>query len=448
MSDGEVFNEAAAPEDDQVANALIAACLMDRDAAERAVELLTPEDMPDDRFRPYKSIFAAVTALVRRGKRPAAPMVAEELRRSHPEAGHGWAQILSDLARSHIGGINVDDYCHILRRYAVRRDLRALGLRYMDLSQNNALETDEYLGQAESLLNALSQRAIASDEPVLVGELLRRQLSVHKARKPGEFDGLKTGFPDVDYIVRGLNDGDMIILAARPSMGKTAFAQNVSDNLAKAGKRPLFVSAEQPDEQIADRIIAAEGVVDGGQLRAGLVQAKHWESVESNLEQSGLFGARYWIDSRSTTVAEIRVKALRLQRQHGLDCIVVDYLQQLSPSRKTGNRVQEVSEISRDLKRLAKELGVPLIVLSQLSRDLEKREDKRPMLSDLRDSGAIEQDADVVVFLYRQSYYDKASTDDTTEVIVAKNRNGPLGMAKLMFIKTRTKFVNLEKRHG
>ena len=446
------FSEMAWPEDDKIADALLAACLVDRDSAERAVELLTPEDMPDDAFRPYREIFAAIASLVKRGKKPAAPLVAEEMRRAGVDKGR-YADALGQLARSHHGGVNVDDYCAILRRYSIRRGLRMAGHRMVDLSNDDGLETEEYLAQAESFLGALSQRSDGTDEPVLVGELIRRQLEEHKARKPGQFVGLKTGYPDLDALLRGMKPGDYIILAARPSVGKTTLAQNIADNVAKAGGKVGFVSAEMPDEQVANRIIASEGGVDGGRMMSGLVEPRHWESAEDRLRRSGLMEAKYWIDDRSQTVAQIRARAIRQMRLlGGLDLLLVDYLQQLKSSGAyRGQRVNEVAEISSDLKRLAKELGIPIIALSQLSRSVEKRgkdEDKRPGLADLRDSGSIEQDADVVGFLYRESYYVKESTDYTTEVIIAKNRNGPLGVAKLMFIPTRTRFESIDKRHG
>lgn len=442
------FSETEWPEDDRIADALLAACLVDREAAERAVELLTPDDMPEDRFRPYKPIFEAITSLVKRGKKPAAPLVAEEMRRQG--APQGYAEALAQLAKAHVGGVNVEDYCGILRRYSLRRALRMMGHQLVDLSADDSMETEEYIPKAEALLSHIAHRGVVTDEPVLMGEVIRKQMEVNRQLKPGEFSGLRTGFSDVDALLRGMKGGDMVVIAARPSMGKTAFMQNIADNIARAGGKPLIVSAEMPKEQIGNRVIAAEGVVNGGMMMSGLLTPQHWEQAEQNLTRSGLLDARYWIDDQSTTVPQIRAKAMRLHRTHGLSAILIDYLQQLNAGgRYRGNKVQEVGELSKDIKRLAKELHIPVIVLSQLSRSVEQREDKRPMLSDLRESGAIEQDADMVVFLYRDDYYNKESTkNNITEVIVAKNRNGPVGKAELEFIKERTKFVPVVKRHG
>lgn len=446
------FSETVWPEDDKIADTLIAACLVDQRTAERAVELLTPEDMPEAQDY-YRAIWRAVVAVVKRGRKPAPPIVAEEMRRQGADVAKapGYADALAQLARSHIGGINVEDYCAILRRYSLRRGLRQHGLECMQLSNDDSLSTEEYIPRAEASLAKVASNGVVTDEPRKMGDIIREQLEHHKVRKPNEFVGLRTGFSDVDAILRGMKPADMIVLAARPSVGKTTLAQNIADNVAKAGFKPYFVSAEMPGEQVANRVIASEGGVDGGMMMGGLMDPRHWESVDKNLARSGLLEADYWIDDTSQMVAQIRAKAIRYQRMHGLDIIIIDYLQQLKASGAyRGQRVNEVSEISGDVKRLAKELRVPVVILSQLSREVEKRkeDERRPMLSDLRDSGSIEQDADVVAFLYRESYYDPNSKDYTTEVIISKNRNGPRGTAKLNFIPSRTKFVNLDTRRG
>lgn len=439
----QIFSETVWPEDDQVADALLAACLMDRDAAERAVELLTPDDMPPDRLRPYRDIFAAIVAVVQKGHKPAPPLVAEEMRRAGVQVPQGYAEMLGELARAHIGGVNVEDYARILQRYSLRRALRRAGLELMNLSNDDALETEEYAPRAEAILANVTQRVTGGDEPPKMGDVILQQIEHHRQRKPGEFEGLKTGFIDLDAILQGLNPGEVIILAGRPSVGKTAFAQNISDYVARNGGKPLFVSVEMPNKQIANRVIASEANLDGRKISSGYVSAEEWDRVEETLRRRGILDAQYWVEDRLSTVPQIRACALRLQRRYGLDLVSVDYLQILRASnRYRGQRVNEITEISQEIKALAKELRVPIIVLSQLTREVDKRENKRPLLSDLRDSGSIEQDADKVIFLYRDSYYTKDENDNTVEAIVSKNRNGPLGTAKLLFFRDKMRFEN------
>lgn len=442
------FSETVWPEDDSVADALLAACLMDREAAEKAVELLTPDDMPPDRVRPYRDIFAAITAVVKKGRKPAPPLVAEEMRRAGVHVPQGYAEMLSELAQAHVGGVSVEDYARILQRYSLRRALRQAGLELMKLSNDDTLDTEQYAPLAESVLAKATQRLIGAEEPPKMGEVILRQIEYHKQRKPGQFEGLKTGFIDLDALLQGLQPGELIILAGRPSIGKTALAQNISDNIARNGGKVLFVSVEMPDKQIANRVIASQAGVEGRKINGGLVSSDDWDKALETLRKRGLLDADYWVEDGLNTVPQIRALALRLQRRYGLDLIVVDYLQILKASdRYKGQRVQEVTEISQDLKMLAKVLGVPVIVLSQLTREVDKREDKRPLLSDLRDSGSIEQDADKVIFLYRDSYYHQAypdkKDDPTAEAIVAKNRNGSTGTAKLLFFKEKSRFENM-----
>lgn len=442
MSNSElIFSETVWPEDDQVADALLAACLMDRDAAERAVELLTPDDMPPDRIRPYRDIFSAIAAVVKKGRKPAPPLVAEEMRRAGVKVPQGYSEMLSELARSHIGGVDVEAYARILQRYSLRRALRQAGLELMGLAVNDALETEEYVPRAEAILAKVSQRTVAGEEPPRIGELVLEQIEHHRQRKRGEVEGLKTGFINLDSILQGLKPGDSIILAGRPSMGKTAFAQNIADNVARNGGKVLFVSVEMPNQQIANRVISTEAGIEGHKINSALVSGEEWDKARETLQQRGILDAQYWVEDRLNSVPQIRACALRLQRRYGLDLVLIDYLQILRPSNwYKGQRVNEIGEISREIKALAKELRVPIITLSQLTREVERREDKRPVLADLRDSGSIEQDADVVIFLYRDSYYTGNENDNTAEAIVRKNRNGLIGTAKLVFFKDKMRF--------
>jgi len=260
--------------------------------------------------------------------------------------------------------------------------------------------------------------------------------------------GLASGYPDLDRMTAGFQPGDMIIVAARPSVGKTAFALNVAQNVGKSGATVAMFSLEMPTSQLIQRMLCAEANIDAGRMRTGYLQGDDWPKLTTSV---GMLSERkiFIDDSAAITTNEIRAKCRRLKREKGLDLVIVDYLQLISPGqRRRENRQVEVAEISRALKQIAKELEVPVIALSQLSRSVEQRQDKRPMLSDLRESGAIEQDADIVAFLYRDDYYDK-ETDrkNIIEIIIAKQRNGPVGTVELVFLKNFNKFVSLDHGH-
>jgi replicative DNA helicase len=265
-------------------------------------------------------------------------------------------------------------------------------------------------------------------------------------KQSGETTGIPTGFQDLDKITAGFQRNDLIIVAARPSVGKTAFALNISQNVAtRADENVAIFSLEMGAQQLVMRMLCAEGNVDAQRLRTGQLEEEDWGKLSlamSNLSQAGI----YIDDTPGIRVNDIRAKCRRLKQEHGLGIIMIDYLQLIQGNgRSSDNRQQEVSEISRSLKSLARELEVPVIALSQLSRGVESRQDKRPMMSDIRESGAIEQDADIVAFLYRDDYYNKETEDaNTIEIIIAKQRNGPTGTVKLAFRKEFNKFVDLE----
>lgn len=273
-----------------------------------------------------------------------------------------------------------------------------------------------------------------------------------EAYKTGKVTGLQTGYKDLDLITAGLQRSDLIIVAARPSVGKTAFALNVAQNVALLSEDPVAIfSLEMSAAQLVTRMVSAEGNLEASKLRMGDMAEDDWSKMSA---AAGVLGGTNIMidDSAGITVHDIQSKCRRLKKQEGLGLIVIDYLQ-LIASRGKGrgpeNRQQEVSEISRTLKQLAKELDVPIIALSQLSRGVEQRQDKRPMMSDLRESGSIEQDADIVAFLYRDDYYDKESEKkNITEIIIAKQRNGPVGTVELVFLKQFNKFVNYDRVHS
>jgi replicative DNA helicase len=450
------FSETPWPTADEAAKAVIASAILDQSAAEKVVELLTVDDFPTNFLMDdlLAQVFKAISSIVGRGKRAAPPLISEEMRRLGvipmvDGKPYPIAQFLGDLSRSYYSGVKVEEYCQILRRYALRHRLRMMGHKLIDLSADDALETEEYTVKAEAMLSEATSLQVAQ-EPRRMGEVIAQRLEMHRTRKPGDLTGLKTGFIDLDVKLKGMQKGDMIIVAARPSMGKTAFAENIADCAAASGKVVLVVSLEMNAEQLADRTISAEGHVNGGMLRAATVDKDQLDQAEERLQK--LMSANYFVEEHVRTVPHLRIAALRIKRKHGLDLLIIDYLQLLYGTgkyAKSGNRVQEVGEISRSLKALARELEIPVVALSQLSRAVEQRQDKRPLLSDLRETGDIEQDADIVMFLYRDDYYTKPEKPTgETEVIIAKHRNGPIGMVKLRFEQELTKFYNLEQRYG
>jgi replicative DNA helicase len=358
---------------------------------------------------------------------------------------------LSSLVSGVVTATNITHYADIVRQKALLRRLISASAKIGELGFQEESTTEEVLDEAERTLFSVTQRYLkqnfTSVRQILDDSFERLGLL---AKQDGSLRGISTGFKQLDKLLGGLQRSDLIILAARPSMGKTAFALNLAEHIAVHEEKVVGIfSLEMSKEQLVDRLISSIGRVDSWKLRNGQLN----EVDMSNLihAQAQLAEARLFIDDAGlATVMEVRAKARRLQAEHGLDLIVIDYLQLMQGSAKNSdNRVQEVSEISRSLKALAKELNCPVIALSQLSRAVEARNDKRPMLSDLRESGSIEQDADAVMFLYREDYYNKNKEEHNhiTEVIISKHRNGPTGDVKLSSQFQFSRFYDLDIRN-
>jgi replicative DNA helicase len=314
---------------------------------------------------------------------------------------------------------------------------------------DESLEPDEIVDKSEQTLYAVTERFLKQNfVPVrsILTESFERLDALSK--QDGSMRGIPSGFRHVDSILGGMQPGDLIILAARPSMGKTAFALNIAEHVAVREKRTVGIfSLEMAKEQLVDRLISSLGLIDSWKLRNGKLNDDDFQNLN---EAYGLLSeANLFIDDEANaSVTEVRAKARRLQSEFGLDLIVIDYLQLMRGSAMyAGDRVQEVSEISRSLKALAKEMRCPVIALSQLSRAVESRPDKRPMLSDLRESGSIEQDADVVIFLYREDYYNKEESNNLMEILVRKHRNGPTGDAKVLARLQFSRFETIDTQH-
>jgi replicative DNA helicase len=345
---------------------------------------------------------------------------------------------------------NIEYYARIVEEKSLLRRLIRTATEIASDGYSREDEVEALLSEAEKNILAVAQRKNAGAFHNIKDVLVRTYDNIEQMhQRAGEITGLETGFIELDRMTAGFQRNDLIIVGARPSVGKTAFALNIAQNVAhKTGENIAIFSLEMGAEQLVMRLLCAEGNIDAQRLRTGSLTDDDWGKLTmamGSLSNSGIFID----DTPGVRISDIRSKCRRLKQEHGLGMILIDYLQLILGSGRAGeNRQQEVSEISRSLKQLARELQIPVIALSQLSRGVEQRQDKRPMMSDIRESGSIEQDADIVAFLYRDDYYDKESENkNIIEIIIAKQRNGPTGTVSLAFVKEYNKFVNLETRY-
>jgi replicative DNA helicase len=363
----------------------------------------------------------------------------------------GGASYLATLTNEVHTSTHIFNYALIVKQKSTLRKMIRSGDLIMGLGYNETDPLEMLLEQAEKSLFNISQASI-KDKFVHIKEILNttydKITELHDPATRDKYRGVPTGFRDLDYILTGLQPSDLIILAARPSMGKTALALNIAQNVAKTGRSVGLISLEMSKEQLVERMFSSLLSVDSWKIKAGKLSEEDFMRIGSVMDE--LYSMKIFIDdSVGNSISELRSKARRLQMEHGLDMIIVDYLQLMTVSGMTGNmnnRVNEISEISRSLKQLARELRVPIMALSQLSRAVELRPVKVPQLSDLRESGAIEQDADVVLMMYREDYYEE-DTDRAglTDIYIRKHRNGPIGRVELAFKKEQMKFLSLEK---
>lgn len=366
----------------------------------------------------------------------------------------GGVSYLSKLAHAVPTAANIESYvASVEEKYLLRELIRTAQSQITAATAGGSIQT--IAAEMQTAAAKLTDRAAPKQDFKRVRDVLIDVIesTENKAEvyKTGKVTGIATGYTDLDAILGGLQNSDLIIVAARPSVGKTAFALNIAQNVATRVQEPVAIfSLEMSAEQLVTRMVSAEGILEASKLRIGDMGAEDWTKMAN---AAGVLGGSNIVidDSPGITVHDIRSKCRRLKKQEGLGLIVIDYLQliaSVSKGRGAENRQQEVSEISRTLKHLAREMDVPIIALSQLSRGVEQRQDKRPMMSDLRESGSIEQDADIVAFLYRDDYYDKESEKkNIIEIIIAKQRNGPVGTVELVFLKQFNKFVNYDRVH-
>lgn len=363
----------------------------------------------------------------------------------------GGVGYLTQIAGSVPTASNVEHYARIVREKAQLRKLYLSAIRLPRLIEEEvdlALAVECMEKALQEVAAATHSKGFRSTKDVLLN--VYDSIEQNANSVDGEVTGLPSGYRDLDRLTRGFQRSDLIIVAARPSVGKTAFALNVSQRAAERTMDPIAIfSLEMSAEQLLQRMICAEANLEADRLRTGLLEADDW--IKLTEAMASLSKKPIFIDDTpGITVNEIKAKAMRLMNEHGgrLGAILIDYLQLVRSGNKAGNRQEEVSEISRTLKGIARELNVPVIALSQLSRSVEQRQDKRPMMSDIRESGSIEQDADIVAFLYREDYYDKESANkNVVEVILAKQRNGPTGTVELAFLKEYNKFVSIDHRY-
>ncbi len=432
------------PHNNEAEQSVIGAIFLEPQALITAAELL----MPDDFYRmAHQKIFSTMIALSDKGQAIDVVTVTEELSAKKELEDVGGISYLSEIANSVPTAANIVHYARIVEEKALLRRLIRVATSIVEDGYAREDEVEALLSEAEKKMMEVSNRKNAGDFRHIKDVLVEAYDNIELLHtRKGDVTGIPTGFRDLDKITAGFQPNDLIIVAARPSVGKTAFALNVAQNVAtKTDQNVAIFSLEMGAEQLVMRILCAEGNIDAQVLRTGALEAEDWRKL--TMAMGSLSNAGIFIDdSPGIRVNEIRSKCRRLQQEHGLGMIMIDYLQLIAGSGKPGeNRQQEVSEISRSLKALARELKVPVIALSQLSRGVEQRQDKRPMMSDLRESGSIEQDADIVSFLYREDYYDKETENQNMiEIIIAKQRNGPTGTVTLAFAKEYNKFVNID----
>lgn len=438
------------PQSTDIEQSVLGSVLIDPDAIVKIADIVRPVDFYDERHR---HIYEAALRLYEQQSPIDVLTISEELRKEGLLKDIGGSSYLTQLTNTVPTSSNAEQYASIVATKSIRRRLISASNEIAQIGYDEKRSIAELVEEAEAKLFEVSQRHVGNDiislENIL-SESFDRLDSLHKDK--GTIRGVSTGFKDMDSTLAGFQKSDLIILAARPSMGKTAMALNLAQNVAvKSNESVLLFSLEMSKEQLVDRMLASEAGVNSWNLRTGNLSDGDFEKIGHAM--GTLSEAQLYIDDTpGITVSDLRTKARREAHKRELGLIIVDYLQLMSGGSKYGgeaNRVQEISEISRGLKGVARELNVPIIALSQLSRSVENRSPQIPQLSDLRESGSIEQDADVVMFLYRDDYYnpDTSEKPNILDVYIKKHRNGPTGRVEIYFDRERQKMMNLDTKH-
>ena len=448
MTAMEIGFDRVPPQNIEAEQAVLGSILLEADALVTAMERLRPEDF----YQPvHRMIYETMIELGEDGQPIDLVTLTAALQDKQRLEEAGGVDYLSRLLSVVPTAANVDYYARIVEEKSILRRLIRTATEIVQEGYAGAEDVGHLLNDAEQRILEISNRrtdsGFVSIRDVLMDVFERIEYLYHHK---GGVTGIPSGFPDLDRMTSGFQRSDLIIVAARPSVGKTAFALNIAQNVGVRARETVAIfSLEMSASQLVQRMICAESNVDAGRLRTGKLEGDDWEKLTMAI--GALSEADIYIDDTpGITVTDIRAKLRRLKKERGLGLVVIDYLQLIQGRGRPGeNRQQEVSEISRTLKQIARELEVPVIALSQLSRGVEQRQDKRPMLSDLRESGSIEQDADIVAFLYRDDYYDRETEKkNIIEIIIAKQRNGPVGTVELVFLKNFNKFVSLDCHHG
>ena len=449
MADEQLDSLKLPPHSIEAEQSVIGGLLLENEALDKVADILSAEDFYQF---DHKTIFQHIAKLIERNRPADIVTVAESLESTAELTQIGGIAYLGSLAQNTPTAANIRRYAEIVRERAIMRKLVIVGSGIAESAYSpNGRDAQQLLDEAEAKIFQIAEGGKRSSEgfqdiKVLLPQVAERIDMLFSRDNPSDVTGIPTGFSDLDSMTSGFQGGDLVIVAGRPSMGKTAFSINIAENVALDTGLPVAIfSMEMASTQLAMRMIGSVGRLDQHRMRTGRLEDEDWEKLTTALGK--LNEAPIFIDEGAALSSfDVRARSRRLHRQCGkLGLIVVDYLQLMAaPAGRQGeNRATEISEISRSLKALAKELDVPVVALSQLNRSVEQRPDKRPVMSDLRESGAIEQDADLILFIYRDEVYNPDSIDKgTAEIIIAKQRNGPIGRVRLTFIGEHTRFEN------
>ncbi len=432
------------PHSIEAEQSVVGSMLMDKEAILTASELLVPEDFYG---RQYGVMFDAIVELYNEGSPVDMVTVRERLREKEVPPEVSSVEFIRDLINAVPFSINIKQYADIVYEKSVLRKLIKVNEEIEGLCYQGKERLDVILGETEKKVFQLLQSRNSGDFVSIKETVIKTLEKIELAsRTKGNVTGIPTGFYDLDYMTAGLQPSDFILIGARPSMGKTALVLNLAEYIAIRNNTPIAIfSLEMSREQLMNRMFAMEARVDLQKLRTGDLSDTDWEKL---IESAGVIGKSGLIidDTPGISIGELRSKCRKYKLEHNLSLVIIDYLQLMTGNGRTDSRQQEISEISRSLKALAREIHAPVIAISQVNRACETRPDHRPMMSDLRESGSIEQDADVIMFLYRDEYYNKDSDKKgIAEIIIAKQRNGSIGTVNLAWLPTLTKFANLEK---
>lgn len=432
------------PHSVEAEQSVIGAMIMDREAIMAASEIISSEDFYQHQ---YGILFEAMLELYSEGKPVDLITLQDRLRTKEVPPEISSLEFIKDLLNTTLTSANVKHYANIVYEKSVLRKLIKVNEEIANTCYMANEPVEEIMEDTEKKIFNLVQKRSSGDYVPIKDVVLNALDKIETASKnKGTVTGISTGFIDLDYKTSGMQPSDLVLVAARPSMGKTAFVLNVAQHMAfKNDVTVAIFSLEMSKEQLVNRLLSLESRVDSQSIRTGNLGDEDWSKL---IEGAGIIGKSHLIidDTPGISIGELRSKCRKYKMEHNLGIIIIDYLQLMTGNKKTDSRQQEISDISRSLKEVARELSVPVVALSQLSRAVEQRPDHRPMLSDLRESGAIEQDADVVMFIYRDDYYNKDSEKKgIAEIIIAKQRNGPIGTVELVWLPNYTKFANMQK---